>query len=118
MSTYVISQRLLRAAAVVFVTLAVAAAVVESRRGEAAAVLTPLEPGEADALVHELLRCRAVTFDDTPVLETCRRLWAENRRHFFVPTNSPNVSDLPVSTGATKSHERIPQQEVDQREAR
>ena len=118
MRTYVTAQRFLRAAAVVFAMLAVAAALVENRRGEDAAVLTPLEPGEADALVHEFSRCRAVAFDDTPVLETCRRLWAENRRHFFVSTNSPNVSDLPVSTGATKSHERIPQQEVDQRGTR
>jgi conjugative transfer region protein TrbK len=115
MSTYVNSQRFLRAAAVVFVMLAVAAALVESHRGENAAVLTPLEPGEADALVHELSRCRAVTLDDAPVLETCRRLWAENRRHFFVSTKSSNSSDLPASTEVTKSQERIPQQEVDQR---
>jgi conjugative transfer region protein TrbK len=118
MRTYVTSQRFLRAAAVVFAMLAVAAALVESRRGQDSAVLTSLEPDEADALVHELLRCRAVTFDDTPVLETCRRLWAENRRHFFVATKSANVSDLPASTGATKSQERIPQQEVDQRGTR
>jgi conjugative transfer region protein TrbK len=118
MSTYVTSQRFLRAAAVVFVMLAVAAALVESRRGENAAVLTRLEPGEADALVHELARCRTVTPDDAIVLETCRRLWAENRRHFFVSTKSPNVSDLPAATEVAKSQERIPQQEVDQRGAR
>jgi len=118
MRTYVTSQRFLRAAAVVFVMLAVAAALVESRRGENAAVLTRLEPDEADALVHELSRCRVVTFDDAPVLETCRRLWAENRRHFFVSTKSPNVSDLPASTEVTKSQERFPQREVDQRGVR
>ena len=118
MSTYVTSQRFLRAAAVVFVTLAAAAALIQSRRGEDAAVLTPLEPGEAEALVHKLLCCRAVTFDDALVLETCRRLWAENRRHFFVSTKSPNVSDLPASAEVTKSQERLPQHEVDQREGR
>ncbi len=118
MSTYVIFLRFLRAAAVVFVVLVLAAALVESRRGENAAVLTRLEPGEADALVHELSRCRAITFDDAPVLETCRRLWAENRRHFFVSTKSPNLSDLPASTEVTKSQERFSQQEIDQRETR
>jgi conjugative transfer region protein TrbK len=113
MSTYVTSQRFLRAAAVVFVMLAVSAALVESRRGENAAVLTRLEPGEADALVHELARCRTVTPDDALVLEACRLLWAENRRHFFVSTKSPNLSDLPASTEVTKSQERIPQHEVE-----
>ena len=114
MSTYVTSQRILRATAVVFVTLAVAAALVESHRGENGAVLTRLEPGEADALVRELSRCRVVTFDDPPVLETCRRLWAEHRWHFFVSTKSPNLSDLPTSIAVTKSQERI-SQEVDQK---
>jgi conjugative transfer region protein TrbK len=117
MRTYVTSQRFLRAAAVVFVMIAVAAALVESRRGENAAVLTPLEPGEAAALVHELSRCRAVTFDDAPILETCRRLWAENRQHFFVSVKSPSLSD-PASTEVTKNQERNPQQEVDLRGAR
>jgi conjugative transfer region protein TrbK len=118
MSTYVTSQRFLRATAVVFVILAVAAALVESHRGENGAVLTRLEPGEADALMHELWRCRLVTFDDPPVLETCRRLWAENRRHFFISTKSPNVSDLPESTELTKSQQRIPQKEIDLCEGR
>jgi conjugative transfer region protein TrbK len=113
MRTYVTAQRFLRAAAVVFVMLAVATALLESRRGENADVLTRLEPGEADALVHEPSRCRVVTFDDAPVLETCRRLWGENRRHFFLSTKSPNVSDLPAATEVTKSQERIPQHEVD-----
>ena len=118
MSTYVASQGFLRAVAVVLVMLAVAEAVVESRRGENAAVLTGLEPGEADAVVHELSRCRAVTFDDAPVLEACRRLWAENRQHFFVSTKSPKASDLPAATEVTKSQERSPRQEIDQREGR
>jgi len=121
MRTYVTAQRVLRAAAVVFAMLAVAAALVESRRGENAAVLTPLEPDQAESIVHELSRCRAVTFDDAPVLETCRRLWAENRRHFFVSTKAPNLSDLPApngSTGFMKSQERIPQHEVDEKETR
>jgi conjugative transfer region protein TrbK len=118
MSTYVTSQRVLRAAAVVFVTLVVAIAVIQGRPSENAAVLTRLEPGEADALVGELARCRTVTSDDAIVLEACRRLWAENRQHFFVSTNSPKASDPPAATEVTKSQERIPRQETDQREGR
>jgi conjugative transfer region protein TrbK len=118
MSSHLTSQQFVRVAAVVFVTLIVAIAVIQSRPSEDAAVLTRLEPDEADALVHELARCRTVTPDDAIVLETCRRLWAENRRHFFVSTKSPNVSDLPAATEVAKSQERVPQQEVDQKETR
>ena len=85
----------------------------KSRHGENAAVLAPLEPCEAEALVDELARCRTVTPDEAIALEACRRLWAENRQRFFVSAKSPNLSDLPASTAATKSQERIPQHEVE-----
>jgi conjugative transfer region protein TrbK len=113
MSTSVTSQRVVRSAAVVFVMLAVAAALVESP-----AVLAPLEPCETDALARELARCRTVTPDDVSVLEACRRLWAENRQHFFVSTKSPSLSDLPAAMVVTKNQECIQQQEVDQRRTR
>ena len=76
MSSYLTSQQIFRLGAVVFVTLVIAAAVIQSRPTDEAAILAPLEPGEADALVHELARCRTVTSDDAIVLESCRRLWA------------------------------------------
>jgi conjugative transfer region protein TrbK len=117
MGTYVTSQRFLRAAAVVFVTLAVALAVVESRRGENATVLTPLEPSEAHALVREFARCRTIKPDETPELENCRRLWAENRRHFFASTKSPRLPDPPAPdapAGLVKSQERIQPGEIEQ----
>ena len=101
----------------VFVAVAAAIAVIQSRPNEDAAVLTRLEPDQADALVRELARCRTVTPDDASVLEACRLLWTENRLHFFVSTKAPNLSDLPA-TEVTKSQERIPQQEVDQRGTR
>jgi conjugative transfer region protein TrbK len=120
MSSYAASQRFLRATALVFVMLAVAAAVVESRRGGDATVLAPLEPGETDALVSELARCRTVTPDEALVLEACRRLWTESRQHFFASTKStqlplPLVPDAPAGV---KSQERIPEQEIDQRGTR
>jgi conjugative transfer region protein TrbK len=102
----------------VFVAVAAAVAVIQRQPSEDAAVLTRLEPDEADALVRELARCRTVTPDDVQILEACRHLWADNRKHFFVSTKSPNFLDLPASTEVTKSQERIPQHETDQRETR
>jgi len=117
MSSYLTFQQFLRVAAVVIVTLAAAVAVIQSRRDEDVAVLAPLGPGEADALVTELARCRTVTPDDAVVLEACRRIWTENRQHFFVPTKSPQLpaSSAPdVPAGFMKSQERIQPGEIDQ----
>jgi conjugative transfer region protein TrbK len=116
MSSYLTSQQFLRVAAVVFVTLAAAVAVIQSRRGEEATVLAPFEAGEADALVRELARCRTVTPDDALVLEACRRLWAENRQHFFVSTKSPQLPAAPAPdapAGFVKS-QRVTPSEIDQ----
>jgi conjugative transfer region protein TrbK len=120
MSAYLTSQQFVRVAVVVFVTIAAAVAVTKSPRGENATVLMPLEPAEADALVHELARCRTVTSDDTIVLESCRRLWAENRQHFLASTRSQQlpVPLVPDAPGAAKSQERLPQHEVNERETR
>jgi conjugative transfer region protein TrbK len=118
MSSYLTSQHFLRIAAVVFVMLTAAVAVVQSRRGEEAAVPAPVGRGEADALVGELARCRTVTSDDTSGLDACRRIWAENRQHFFLPTRSPQLLAPPVPNEAgapMKKQERVPANEVDQR---
>jgi len=121
MSSYLTSQQFLRIAAVVFVTLASAVAVVQSRRGEDAAVLATVGRDEADPLVSELARCRTITPDDTAGLDACRRMWAENRQHFFVSTRSPQLPPPPAreaSAGLIKSHEQAPPHEVDQGRAR
>ena len=117
MSSYLTSQQFLRIAAVVFVMLAAAVAVIQSRRGEDAAVTTPMERGEADPLVGELARCRTVTSEDAAGLDACRRIWAENRHHFFVSTRSSQlpVPPAPNEPGAPmKNQERVPANEVDQ----
>jgi conjugative transfer region protein TrbK len=121
MSSYLTSQQFLRVAAVAFMTLAATVAVIQSRRGREAAALAPLGRGEADALVSELARCRTITSDDALVLDACRRIWAENRRHFFVPTKSPQLPDPPVANapaGLMKSQERVQPHEVDQSRTR
>jgi conjugative transfer region protein TrbK len=96
MNTSLTSQQYLRIAAVFFVALAAAVSVIQGRRGEDAAVLTPLERGDADALVSELARCRTITPNDTAVLEACRRIWAENRQRFFLSIKSPQPPTAPA----------------------
>jgi conjugative transfer region protein TrbK len=121
MSSYLTSQQFLRLSAVAFVTLAAAVVVVQSRRGEDPAILTPVERGEADVLVSELVRCRTITSDNTAGLDACRRIWAENRQRFFVSTKSPQLP-APAAANAPaermKGQERVPPQEVDQGRAR
>jgi len=117
MSPYLTSQQFLRVAATVFVTLAAAVAVIQRRHGEDAAVLAPMERGGADALVSELARCRTITPDDTAGLDACCRIWAENRRHFFVSTRSPQLPAPPTPNASPvllKTPGRVPLHEVDQ----
>ncbi|MFY9953856.1 putative entry exclusion protein TrbK-alt [Bradyrhizobium sp.] len=121
MNASLTSQQFLRIAAVVFVALAAAVAVIQSRSREDATVLTPLERGEADALVSELARCRTITPDDTAVLEACRRIWAENRQHFFLSTKSPPPPAAPAPDAraeSVKGQDRVPPYGVDQGRAR
>ena len=111
MSCYLTSQQFLRIVAVMVVTIVAAAAVIQSRRGENADVLAPLEPSEADALIGELARCRTITSDDTAGLDACRRIWVENRQRFFVSTKS---SQLPTTAAPNalaepvKSNDQVP----------
>ena len=117
MSPYLTSQQFLRVAAVVFVMLIAAVAVIQSRGGREEAVLAPMERGDADTLFTELARCRAVTSDDSAGLDACRRIWAENRQRFFVSTRSPQLVAPPAPNepgGLMKSQGRVPTHEVDQ----
>jgi conjugative transfer region protein TrbK len=96
----------MRVAAIAVVLWAIAIAVIQSRRGEEAAVFRPVEPGTSDARVSALARCRTITPDDPGLLESCRHLWAENRQRFFLSTKSPQLpaaSALTTSTGAVQS---------------
>ena len=117
MSSYLTSQQFLRIAAVVFVMLAAAIAVIQSRRGEDATVVAPMGAGEADAVVRELARCRTIAPDGAAGLDACRRIWAENRQHFFVSTRLPQLPAAPAPdapAGLLKSQDRVQPVEVDQ----
>ena len=96
MSRYLTPRQFLRMAVASFIILIIVLAIIQSRRGDEAEIAVPLRREEADALVSELARCRTVTLDQTASLETCRRLWAENRRQFFAPSKVPPAPIEPV----------------------
>ena len=109
------------AIAVVLLAIAMAIAVIQSRRGEETAALTPEEPGAADTLVSELARCRTITADDPGLLESCRHIWSENRQRFFLSTKSPQppVTSVPDAPGVpTKRQDRVPPYGTEQGGAR
>lgn len=117
MSRYLTPHRFARIAAVGFIVLIAAWAVIRSQHGEDPGGIAPLEREEADALASELARCRTVTLDATASLQNCRRVWAENRRQFF---GSPKTTPLPAGpypTAATisgKIEDRVSPIEADQ----
>jgi conjugative transfer region protein TrbK len=105
MSQSLSPRQLLRMAAaavvILIVVLIVFLVLIQSRHGNEAGIAAPLRSGKADALVSDWTRCRTVTLDQTVSLETCRRLWAENRRQFFTPTKASSSAAEPLPTSAT-----------------
>ena len=117
MNAYLTPLQFARIAAVAFVGLAITVAVIRSRHSKDGLILTPIEPGEADALVSELARCRTITLDDLGLLESCRNIWTENRQHFLQSAKTPHLLAEPApdpSTGAPKNQDAIPLHDVDQ----
>jgi conjugative transfer region protein TrbK len=90
------SRQIARIAAVGLVAFVVTFAIVRSRHSEQAAVPAPPEHEDAEAHIQELARCRTITSEETAALDTCRRLWAENRRQFFGSARLPQSSINPV----------------------
>jgi conjugative transfer region protein TrbK len=121
MNAYLTPLQFARIAAVAFVGLAITVAVIQSRHSKDGTVLTPMEPGKADALVGELARCRTITLDDLGLLEPCRNIWAETRQHFLQSSKLPHLHAEPAPdpfTGAPKNQDAIPLHDVDQPRAR
>ena len=117
MKPYLTPRQFTWIAAVAFVVWAIAVAVIQSRHAKDAAALTPTEPGKVDALETELARCRTASPDDFGLLESCRQIWAENRRHFFLSTKQPHRLDEPApdgSIGAVKNPDKTPPNADDQ----
>ena len=121
MNIYLTPLQFARIAGVAFVGLAITVAVIQSRQSEHGVILTPIEPGEADALVSELARCRTITLDDLGLLESCLNVWAENRQHFLQSGKLPHFLAEPApdrSTAAAKNQDAIPHHDIHQPRAR
>lgn len=101
---------LLRAAALAFVTAAIALAVNQSRHDDDENTDVPPTAVLGDPLTVELARCRTITPEQNAADDRCRRAWAESRRRFFAP--SPSRPDIvtkdPVAAGPVKSQDRLP----------
>ena len=107
MQSFLGFRRAIWIAAIASLVSIIALAAIQSRHSEDAAVLEPMERGTADALVTELARCRTIVPDDIAALESCRRIWAENCKNFFLSTKSPSpLSEK--SAGSVKKGDRIP----------
>ena len=120
MRQYLSPRQFLRIAVASFIVLIVVLAIIQTRHGNEAGVVAPLGQDEADALVSELARCRTVTLDQTASLENCRRLWAENRRQFFTPTEAPSAPAEPIpnaSTDSGKNQDRLSPAEAEHRQS-
>jgi conjugative transfer region protein TrbK len=116
MMPHLTPRQLARIAAVGLVVLIVALTIIRSRHGEQAVVLAPPEHGDAQGLAQKLARCRTITSDETAVLETCRRAWAENRRQFFGagrPPQSSIDSVLNAPAAPVKNQDRVLPREVE-----
>jgi conjugative transfer region protein TrbK len=121
MNAYLTPPQFAKITATALVVLAIAVALMRSRRSEDVAVLAPTEPGNADTPEAELARCRTVSPEECQLLESCRHIWAENRQHFFLSTKSPYLLAEPApgpSAGAAKYQDGIPLYDVDQTRAR
>jgi conjugative transfer region protein TrbK len=97
-------RSLLRFAAIaVAVAIAIIAIGEPSRTREADRSVAPAAEAN-DRLAAELARCREVTPEQLAADDTCRRVWAENRRRFFAPTSHvARTTDTPQ-----KTQDRIP----------
>ena len=116
MMPHLTPRQFARIAAVGLVVLIVALTIARSRHSERPLVPAPLEHRDAEALVQELARCRTITSDEAAVLETCRRVWAENRRQFFGAGRPPQSSIDPVliaPAAPVKNQDRVVPREVE-----
>ena len=80
---------LVRFAVIAFVVAVVIVAIGEASRTDDASRNPPPPPTTSDPIAADLARCRDVTAEQMASDDTCRRVWAENRRRFFAPNNKP-----------------------------
>ena len=104
------SRQIARIVAAGLVVFVVTFAIVRSQQSEQPVVVAPLEHDDTEIHVQELARCRMITSEETAALETCRRVWAENRRQFFGSARllQPSIDPVPnVHATPMKNQDRI-----------
>ncbi len=82
-------RSLLRFTAIAVVVAATIIAIGEASRTDDASHDVAPAATKSDPLAIDLARCRNVTAEQLTADDTCRRIWAENRRRFFAPNNKP-----------------------------
>ncbi|MDH2352211.1 putative entry exclusion protein TrbK-alt [Bradyrhizobium sp. SSUT112] len=86
--------------------LVVAGCAIHLRGGEeTSASLTAEQTKDVDR--SELARCRTVFAEDAADYQHCQKVWAENRRRFFVRRDG--VAAAETMTAAPKDQSRMPQ---------
>lgn len=78
-------QSFLRFAAIMAVLAIAIIAVGEATRPHDADITISSTTQGKNPLAAGLARCRDVTVEQLATDDTCRRIWAENRRRFFAP---------------------------------
>ncbi len=79
----------LRFAAIAVVVTTLVIAIGEASRTDNASSDVAPAATKGTPLAADLARCRDITAEQLAADDTCRRVWAENRRRFFAPNNKP-----------------------------
>ena len=102
-------KTLARIAAIVFVAIAITAAVIDATRKKPAAVDTSVSTAVAptDPLITELNHCQLIGEAGARDSD-CLRAWAENRRRFLAPGARPEAKlpDPPQPTAPNETEAR------------
>lgn len=78
----------IRIAAIITMLALLAVAAIQSGPVEEAAQGAVTSSKTVDPLAADLARCRTVSAEQLASDDTCRRVWAENRRRFYTPAES------------------------------
>ena len=87
--------------------LVVAGCAIHLRRGEETSA-SPKAEQTKDIDLSELARCRTVSSEDAADYQHCQKVWAENRRRFFVRRDGAAAGETGV-TAVPKDQSRMPQ---------
>lgn len=85
--------------------LVVAGCAIHLRRGEETSA-SPKAEQTKDIDLSELARCRTVSSEDAADYQHCQKVWAENRRRFFVRRDGAAAAG---PTAVPKDQSRMPQ---------